>query len=317
MVAIAGPTGSGKSALAVEIARAFDGEIVSCDALQVYRGLDIGTSKPSPTERRAIPHHLLDVVAPDEEFSAAGYVALAARAISGIAARGKLPVIVGGTGLYLRALRAGLFEGPGRSTAIRERLSRIAERRGPGALHRILRRWDPVSASRIHPNDRVRLVRGIEVYLASGKRMSELMRERKSPLEGFRDILVGLRPSRERLARRITNRVDAMYSHGLVGEVRRLEADYGAEVPAFKAIGYREALLLLEGDVDSSRAKELTVRATTQYAKRQMTWFRREPGIVWFDGFGDDAEVQAAVSEYVRRSLQETGGTSRVARSSC
>jgi tRNA dimethylallyltransferase len=307
VVAIVGPTGSGKSTLAIEVARAFDGEILNCDALQVYRGLDIGTSKPTPAERRGIPHHLIDVAPPDEEFSAAQYVALAAPIVFDIAARGRLPIIVGGTGLYLRALRSGLFEGPGRSTAIRERLSRLADRRGSGALHRILMRWDPESAGRIHPNDRVRLVRGIEVFLASGRPMSELMRERKSPLERFRDILVGLRPSREHLAGRITDRVDAMYSRGLAGEVRRLEADYGTEIPAFKAIGYREALLLLSGEIDSSRAKELTVRATTQYAKRQMTWFRREPGVSWFDGSGDDGEIQASVLDYVGRSLQETG----------
>jgi tRNA dimethylallyltransferase len=311
VIAVVGPTGSGKSALAVEVARAFDGEILSCDALQVYRGLDIGTSKPTAAERGGIPHHLLDVVPPDEEFSAAQYVALAAPVIFDIAARGRLPVIVGGTGLYLRALRSGLFQGPGRSTAIRERLSRIADRRGSGGLHRILSRWDPASAARIHPNDRVRLVRGIEVFLASGRPMSELMRERKSPLERFRDILIGLRPSREHLAQRITDRVDAMYSRGLVGEVRRLEADHGAGIPAFKAIGYREALLLLAGEIDSSRAKELTVRATTQYAKRQMTWFRREPGVTWFDGAGDDAEIQAKVLEYVGRSRKETGEGSR------
>jgi tRNA dimethylallyltransferase len=308
VVAIVGPTAAGKSALAVEVARAFAGEVVSCDALQVYRELDIGTSKPAAAERRGVAHHLLDVVRPDEEFSAAQYISLAAPVVFDIVARGRLPVLVGGTGLYLRALRSGLFEGPGRSASIRERLSRIADRRGPGALHRILTRWDPPSAARIHPNDRVRLVRGIEVFLASGRPMSELMRERKSPLQGFRDILVGLRPGRERLLRRITDRVDAMYSRGLLGEVRRLQADYGAGIPAFKAIGYREALLLLAGEIDASGAKELTVRATIQYAKRQMTWFRREPGVAWFDGSGDDREIQTAVVEYLRRSLPEAGG---------
>lgn len=303
MVAVVGPTGAGKSELALELARGFDGEIVGCDSLQVYRGLDIGTAKLAPHERRGVPHHLLDGVRPDVEFSAADYLARAVPVILDIAARGRLPLVVGGTGLYLRALRSGLFEGPGRSPAVRRRLGRIAERRGPAALHRILSRCDPALASRIHPNDRVRLVRGIEVFLASGRPMSELMGERRSPLRDVQDILVGLRPSRDVLGRRIAKRVEAMYSRGLVEEVRRLRDEHGDRAPAFKAIGYREALLLLRGEIDTPTAMEMTVRATTRYAKRQMTWFKREAGVQWFEGCGDERSLQRAVSEFLERRV--------------
>ncbi|HEY7698651.1 MAG TPA: tRNA (adenosine(37)-N6)-dimethylallyltransferase MiaA [Vicinamibacteria bacterium] len=307
LVAVVGPTGAGKSDLALELAEEFGGEVVSVDALQVYRGLDIGTAKVPPEARRGIPHHLLDELAPNEEFSAAEFVKRAVPVIEGIAARGKLPILVGGTGLYLRALTRGLFEGPGRSPEVRDRLRALVDRRGPRALHRILRRWDPPLAGRIHENDRVRLVRGLEVYLSSGRRMSELMADRRRPLEGFRDILVGLRPDREVLKARVEDRVLSMFSRGFPEEVRRLRREYGAGIPAFKAIGYREVLLHLDGEMDVASARNLTVRATTQYAKRQMTWFRREPEVHWFEGCGDDARVRARVLDYIRRAIPATG----------
>jgi len=307
LVAIVGPTGAGKSELALALAESLGGEVVSFDALQVYRGLDLGTAKVPPSERRGIPHHLLDEVEADEEFSAAEFVRRAVPTIEDIVARGKLPVLVGGTGLYLRALRSGLFEGPGRSPRVRDRLGAIADRRGATALHRILRRWDPDLAERIHENDRIRLVRGIEVYLASGRKMSELMSTRRRPLEGFQDILIGLRPDREVLKARVEARVHAMFSRGLVEEVRRLLLTHGAGIPAFKAIGYREVLLHLDCEIDVDGARRLTVLATTQYAKRQMTWFRREPEVQWFEGCGDDAGVRARVLDCIRRAIPETG----------
>lgn len=307
LVAIVGPTGAGKSELAIDLAESFGGEVVSFDALQVYRGLDIGTAKIPLSERRGIPHHLLDEVEPNEEFSAAKFVLRAVPVIEGIAARGKLPILVGGTGLYLRALREGLFEGPGRSPGVRERLGAIADRRGARALHRILRRWDPALAESIHENDRIRLVRGIEVYLTSGRRMSDLMGDRRRPLEGFQDILIGLRPDREVLKARVEARVLAMFSRGLVDEVRRLLLTHGAGSPGFKAIGYREVLLYLDSEIDVDRARTLTVRATTQYAKRQMTWFRREPEVRWFEGCGDDASVRTQALDYIRRAIPEAG----------
>lgn len=307
LVAIVGPTGAGKSDLALDLAEQFDGEVVSVDALQVYRGLDIGTAKVPREARRGIPHHLLDEVAPNEEFSAAEFVKRAVPVIEGIAARGKVPILVGGTGLYLRALTRGLFEGPGRSPEVRDRLRALADRRGPKALHRLLMRWDPPLAARIHENDGIRLVRGLEVYLSSGRRMSELMAERRRPLEGFRDILVGLRPDREVLKARVEARVLSMFSRGFLEEVRRLRREHGAGIPAFKAIGYREVLLHLDGEMDLDSARNLMVRATTQYAKRQMTWFRREPEVHWFEGCGDDARVRARVLDTIRRAIPATG----------
>ena len=307
LVAIVGPTGAGKSDLALDLAESLGGEVVSFDALQVYRGLDIGTAKVPPSDRRGIPHHLLDEVEPDEEFSAAEFVSRAVPAIEGIAARGKVPILVGGTGLYLRALRKGLFDGPGRSPGIRDRLGAIADRRGGRALHRILRRWDPDLAGRIHGNDRIRLVRGIEVYLASGRKMSELMSTRRRPLEGFQDILIGLRPDREVLRARVEARVQVMFSRGLVEEVRRLLLTHGASIPAFKAIGYREVLRHLDCEIDADRARRLTVLATTQYAKRQMTWFRREPEVQWFEGCGDDAGVYTRILDCIRRAIPNMG----------
>ncbi len=307
LVAIVGPTGSGKSTLALALADRLRGEVVSCDALQVYRGLDIGTAKLPRAERRGIPHHLLDQVEADEEFSAAEFVRRAVLAVEDIASRGKLPILVGGTGLYLRALRRGLFEGPGRSPRIRERLQSIADRRGPRALHRILRRWDPDLAARIHENDSVRLVRGIEVFLSSGRKMSDLMRTRERPLRGFQDILVGLRPDREVLKARVEARVHAMFTRGLVDEVRRLRLEHGGRIRAFKAIGYREVMRHLDREIDVDDARRLTILSTTQYAKRQMTWFRREPDVHWFEGCGDDADVEARVLDWIRRALPRAG----------
>jgi tRNA dimethylallyltransferase len=316
-IAIVGPTGSGKSGLALDLAERCGGEVVSFDALQVYRGLDIGTAKLPPSERRGVPHHLLDEVAPEQEFSAAEFVRRAVPVIEDVASRGKLPILAGGTGLYLRALRRGLFEGPGRAPGVRQRLAEIADRRGPEALHRILRRWDPGLASRIHPNDRVRLVRGIEVFLGSGRRMSDLMSRRASPLVGFRDILLGLRPDREALKVRLEARVDAMFARGLVEEVRRLRLQHGAAIPAFKAIGYREVLRYLDGEIGLSTARALTVRATTQYAKRQMTWFRREPDVVWFEGVGDDEGVAGRVLDHVRKLVPDSREPRELERSLC
>jgi tRNA dimethylallyltransferase len=303
MVAVVGPTGSGKSELAVALAEELSGEVVSCDALQVYRGLDVGTAKLPVAHRRGVPHHLLDEIDADREFSAAEYVSRAVPVIEGIAGRGRLPLVVGGTGLYLRALRNGLFEGPGRLPDLRERLSKLMERRGTRALHRVLRRCDPVLAARVHPNDRVRLVRGVEVALAAGKPMSELMMSRRRPLADFHDILVGLRPRRDVLEKRIAARVATMFSSGLVEEVGRLRDAFGTDSPAFKAIGYREALRLLSGEMTEREAKESTTRATLRYSKRQMTWFRREPGVRWFDGCGEDATLRTCVSEYLRREI--------------
>jgi tRNA dimethylallyltransferase len=303
MVAIVGPTASGKSALAVSLAKVFDGEVVSCDALQVYRGLDIGTGKIPVEERGGVPHHLLDVAEPDEEFTAADYMRTAAPIVREIDSRGKVPLVVGGTGLYLRALMLGLFEGPGRRPELRARISGTAERRGAGFVHRMLTRLDPDSAARIHPNDRVRTIRALEVIFSSRTTMSEMMSRRKSPLEGYRFLLYGLEPSRDQLVRRIERRVNKMLREGFVDEVRSLVGKYGPEVPAFKAIGYKELARHIAGELSLSEAEQQTVRATVRYAKRQMTWFRREDGVQWLAGWGEDTEVDSEVREHLRAGL--------------
>jgi tRNA dimethylallyltransferase len=304
LVAIIGPTGAGKSELALDVARELDAEIVNCDALQVYRGLDIGTAKVLASGQRGIPHHLVNLISPDEEFSAADYIGRAAQVIDDIVERGKLPLVVGGTGLYLRALLRGLFDGPGRSPEVRERLGGIVARRGTASLHRLLKRWDPVSAERIHPNDRVRLERALEVRIQTGRPMSALMSDRVSPIAEFQVILVGLEPDKSVLARRIDRRVTRMFDEGFASEVRALRNDYGENIPAFKAIGYRETLRYLSGELDLRRAQELITIATSQYAKRQMTWFRGEEGVEWFRGSGNDPLVLESVLGYLHRHGQ-------------
>jgi len=303
VVGIVGPTGSGKSSLSIALAGSFDAEVVNCDALQVYRRVDIGTGKLTPQERAGIVHHLIDVVEPDEDFSAADFIRTAAPLIKRIDRRMKLPLVVGGTGLYLRCLRQGLFEGPGRRPGLRRRIREIARRRGSSFVHRMLTRVDPISAARIHPNDLVRSIRAMEVSLTSRTAMSELMVRRQSPLRGYRFVLIGLSPPREVLKQRIEKRIRQMFRDGFVGEVRRLVQCYGSHIPAFKAIGYREIARHLSGELGLAEAEALTLNATLQYAKRQMTWFRREEGVVWFDGGGDDPAVERAVRTHLGTAL--------------
>ena len=303
VVGIVGPTGSGKSSLSIVLDQSLDAEVVSCDALQVYRRVNIGTGKLTQRERAGIVHHLIDVVDPDQGFSAADYVRTAAPLIKSMDRLGKLPLVVGGTGLYLRSLRHGLFEGPGRRPRLRRRIREIAERRGSFFVNRMLARVDPVSAARIHPNDLVRSIRALEVSLTSKTAMSELMARRQSPLRGYRFILIGLSPPREELKRRIEQRVRQMFRDGFVDEIRRLLKNYGSHIPAFKAIGYREIARHLSGELGLPEAEELTLKATLQYAKRQMTWFRREEGVVWFDGSGDEPGVERAVRMHLGTAL--------------
>ncbi len=303
-VGLIGPTGSGKSQLAVELAGSFSGEVVNCDALQVYRGLDIGTAKIRDSETRGIPHHLFDVIAPNAEFSAAEFAARSADVIRSITLRDRLAFLVGGTGLYLRSLRHGLFAGPGRMPRVRRELRRIAETRGPGYLHHFLSRLDPTAAGGIHRNDELRLIRALEVCLVTGRRFSDLKRERSSPLPEFRSILLGLAPGRDELKRRIVCRVEAMFAGSLVQEVRQLMGMYGNECPAFKAIGYREVAAAIRGDCTVEQAQALTLSATVQYAKRQMTWFRRESDVAWFEGCGDERRTAQAVRQHLTSEME-------------
>jgi len=292
LVAIVGPTGSGKTALSLALAERFGGEIVSCDSVALYRGFEIGTAKPSVEERARAPHHLLDAVEPTEVFTAGDYAQVARRVVAEIAARSHLPIVVGGTGLYLRAFLEGLFAGPKRSEELRERLREMARRKGPPYLHRILARLDPGAAAKIHPNDAPKLVRALEVCLQSRQKMSELWRRGREPLTGFRILRIGLDPERAALYERINQRALRMFDSGLVEETGQLVARHGASAPALQSLGYKQALAFLRGEVDRESAVRAAQQAHRNYAKRQMTWFRREPAVRWLRGFGDDPEMQ-------------------------
>jgi len=297
-VVVLGPTGSGKTALSLELAERFGSEIVSCDSVAVYRGMELGTAKPTSEERARVRHHLIDVTTPDVPFTAGEYSRQARAALKEIAGRGKLPIVTGGTGLYLRALTEGLFAGPARHEGLRARLTRSREKRGEGWLHRILRRLDPASAARIHVNDAAKLMRAIEVCLASRAPMSEVLgneAKARDPLKGFRLLRIGLNPPRKALYERLNRRATAMFAAGLVEETRGLLKQYGP-VKALDSLGYRQATAVLAGPMSEAAAVETAQQGHRNYAKRQLTWFRREPEVNWLDAFGDTPEaVQAAV----------------------
>jgi tRNA dimethylallyltransferase len=300
LVVIVGPTASGKSALAMRLARERSGEIVSCDSLQVYRGLDIGSAKPTARERGEVKHHVLDVADPDEAFSAAAYAQVARAALQGIASRGRLAIVAGGTGLYLRALFHGLFEGPSRDEALRRRFEGIAERFGDARLHRLLARVDPEAAARIRPRDRVRVVRALEVYRTTGRPISEQQQGGSTPLRGFRSLVVGLDPGREELRGAIAARTREMLARGLLDEVRDLlQRGYGRELRPLRAIGYRQAVAAVLGETTVEEAERAIVTATLRFAKRQRTWFRhQEPDARWFaDASGAWAATVAWLDE--------------------
>jgi tRNA dimethylallyltransferase len=301
LVVILGPTGSGKTSLSVALGRQFDGEIVSCDSVAVYRGLEIGSAKPSAGQRQQVPHHLLDVITPETFYTAGDYGRHARAAIAAIAGRGKLPIVTGGTGLYLRALLNGLFPGPQRSAALRDRLQRKAETRGPAWLHRILKRLDPASAERIHANDVAKVIRAIEVSLASSRPMSEAWKEAGDTLTGYRVLRLGLDPQRQQLYERINARARAMFAHGLVEETRELLARYG-QTSALASLGYRQATQYLAGNLTLEQAITSTSQGHRNYAKRQLTWFRREPNVCWLSGFGDDLLVYAEAERLVAQA---------------
>ena len=301
LVVILGPTGSGKTSLSVALGRHFDGEIVSCDSVAVYQGLEIGSAKPSPEQRKQVQHNLLDVVTPDAFYTAGDYARAARAAIAAIAGRGRLPIVTGGAGLYLRALLQGLFPGPQRSAALRDRLLRKAETRGPGGLHRILKRLDPASAARIHANDVAKVIRAIEVTLAASRPMSEAWKEGREPLTGYRVLRLGLDPQRPQLYERINARARLMFAEGLVEETRDLLARYGHS-PALASLGYRQAAQYLEGSLTLEQAIAAASQGHRNYAKRQLTWFRREPEVCWLKAFGDDLSVYAEAERLVARA---------------
>lgn len=304
LVAVVGPTATGKSALGIALARRFDGEVVSCDSTAVYRGFDIGTDKVPAGQRQGVPHHLVDVADPTEEYSAARYAREAAAAVRDITARGRLPLVVGGTGLYYRALTRGFFPGPGRDDALRARLERIAARRGPGRLHRWLRRVDPESAERIQPRDRKRLVRALEVYLLTGRPLTAHFAATEPPLPEYRVAAFALRIPPALTAERVARRVDAQFEQGLLDEIRHLLA---AGVPRtahpFTGLVYRQALEHLEGVRSEAATRELIVRENRRYARRQLIWFRKEPNLQWIQAPGERAETQDEVAGLVAAAL--------------
>jgi tRNA dimethylallyltransferase len=304
LVAVIGPTGSGKSLLALGIAEAFGGEIINCDSLQIYRHFDIGTAKVPIVERRGIAHHLIDIVDPDQVFTAGEYARRATDVLREISARDHLPVVVGGTGFYLRALLEGLFAGPSRDEDLRARLARREARRR-GSLHRLLGRFDRTAAGRIHPHDVPKVMRALEVCLLTRRRVSDLFAEGRRGLEGYRALKLGLEPERAALYERLDARCERMFRAGLADEVKRiLETGYGAESKPLESHGYKQALQMLRGELTAKEALFYAQRNTRRYAKRQMTWFRQERDVEWLRGFGDEPGVQAEARERVRRFLQ-------------
>ena len=302
LVVVLGPTASGKTALALTIAHHFDGEIVNCDSVAMYRDFEIGTAKPSATERSQVPHHMLDFVDPTANVTAGEYARQARQILNEISARNRLPVISGGTGLYLRALLEGLFAGPQRSEELRNNLRQRAEEDGPERLHRILRRLDSSAAERIHENDLPKVIRAIEVCLASRRPMTELLQQGREPLRGFRILRLGLNPDREALYARINQRAAKMFERGLIAETEQLRKRYGDAARPLTSLGYKQAMQVLRGEIDRKQALEAAQQAHRNYAKRQMTWFRREPEVHWLAGFGDDSAVQAEALAVVQQN---------------
>lgn len=316
MVAVAGPTASGKSELALFLAGRLDGEVVNYDSVQVYRGFDIGTGKLAPGERRGIPHHLLDCLDPSEPFTAGDFRREARKALEEIRGRGRLPILAGGTGLYLRALLMGLFDGPPRQEALREELRGLAGLYGREFVHRLLRRLDPVSAGRINPRDLQKVIRAVEVCVASRQAMSDLQAKGREPLADYRCFKIGLNPVREELYARINRRTEKMFAAGLEDETRRTLARPDSH--AFKglgSLGYRQVVEALRGETSMEDALRNTQVATRHYAKRQLTWFQREPDMQWFQGFGDDPSLQHKVLDALKKWLApKLDGASRLSK---
>jgi len=303
LVVVAGPTGSGKSSLAMTLALEFGGEIISCDSVAVYREFEIGTAKPSREDRERVPHHLIDVVAPDAWFTAGEYARRARAAAAEIAARGRLGIVCGGSGLYLRAMLEGLADAPQRDEPLRRRLR---GRRRPAALWRLLRRMDPASALRIHPHDEPKLIRAIEVSAVGARPMSQFLQEGRDAMRGYRVLRIGLSPPRAALYDRIDRRCARMFDEGLVEETRGLFARYGPEVFAMRSLGYRQAASHLRGECSIAQAVASAQQGHRNYAKRQLTWFRRDAAIEWIEDFGEAATERAAgmVEELLCQSMQ-------------
>jgi tRNA dimethylallyltransferase len=298
LVVIAGPTGSGKTALSLAIAKRFGGEIVNCDSVAIYREFEIGTAKPSAEERSRAPHHLFDFLDPNQQMSAGEYSRVARQALEQIKSRRRLPIVVGGTGFYLRALLDGLFEGPERSEELRTRLRTIEQTKGATYLHRILARLDKAASERIHANDVPKAIRAIEVCIQARQPMTALWQEGRDPLKGFRILKLALGPERNALYTRINDRCARMFDIGLVEETERLMQMY-PDAPALSSLGYKQAVQFLRGEINRKLAIWAAQQGHRNYAKRQLTWFRREADMHWLPGFGDDPEIQRQACEAV------------------
>jgi tRNA dimethylallyltransferase len=298
-LAIVGPTASGKSCLAIEVAKRFNGEIINCDSVQVYRGFVIGAAKITPDQQQGIPQHLLDIAGPGDDFTAGDYAREARKALREISSRRKLPIVAGGTGFYLKALFHGLSPAPLRDEPLRERLRRVSRRR-PAALHRLLRLVDAPAAARIHPNDHQKLIRAIEIAVTARKSLTEVQSEPRDELRGYRILKIGLAPPRALLHESVNRRTTEMFASGLVEETRDLlSCGYSPQSKPMQSLGYQQALRAIAGAASQSEAIEDCQAKTRQYVKRQTTWFRRDKDIHWMEGFGTDRQLQRNVFSLV------------------
>jgi tRNA dimethylallyltransferase len=305
LIVLVGPTASGKTSLALKLAEEFNGEIVSCDSVAVYREMEIGTAKPTHEERALVQHHMIDIAWPDEACTAGDYSRQAREALTGITERGHPPIVAGGTGLYLRALIDGLFPAPPQPPGLRERLRQRAADRGPAYLHRLLNRLDPAAAAAIHSNDVPKVVRAIEVSLAAKQPLTEQWEKGRDAITGYRILRLALNPPRPRLYERINQRAAAMFDRGLVEETERLVARYGESCRPFTSLGYAEAVAVLRGELTRDQAVAQAQQGHRNYAKRQLTWFRREPGMHWLEGCGGDEDITDKALELVAQHLEK------------
>jgi tRNA dimethylallyltransferase len=306
LIVLVGPTASGKTSLALRLAEEFNGEIVSCDSVAVYREMEIGTAKPTREERALIQHHMIDIASPDEACTAGDYSRQAREALTGITERTHLPIVAGGTGLYLRALIDGLFPAPPQKPGQRERLRRLATTRGPAYLHRLLTRLDKAAAAAIHVNDVPKVIRAIEVSLAAEEPLTQQWQKGRDALTGYRILRLGLNPSRARLYERINQRAAAMFDRGLIEETGRLIARYGADCRPLTSLGYAEATAVLQNELTREQAVAQAQQGHRNYAKRQLTWFRREPNMHWLEGCGGDQEIVDKALQLTARFLKES-----------
>jgi tRNA dimethylallyltransferase len=306
LIVLVGPTASGKTTLALNLAEKFNGEIISCDSVAVYREMEIGTAKPSHEERALIQHHMIDIAWPDEACTAGDYSRQAREALTAIAERGHLPIVAGGTGLYLRALIDGLFPAPPQKEGRRDRLRKLASTRGPAYLHRMLTRLDPAAASAIHVNDVPKVVRAIEVSLAADQPLTQQWQKGRDTLTGYNILRLGLNPPRARLYERINQRAAAMFDRGLIEETERLVARYGEDCRPLTSLGYAEATAVLKNQLTREQAVAQAQQGHRNYAKRQLTWFRREPGMHWLEGCGGDEDITDHALQLVETHLKES-----------